>query len=36
MKYFIELIKDDPVEFIGGAVCWCGLLFICFMLFVIL
>lgn len=36
MRHFIELIKEDPGEFIGGIACWCGLLFIAFMLFVIL
>ena len=36
MKELIELIKDDPLEFIGSMFVWSGLMFFGFMLFVVM
>lgn len=36
MKALIELIKEDPWEFIGGILTFSGILFLGFMLFVVM
>ena len=35
MRYFIEMFKDDPMEFIGNLVAWSSLGVLIFMMTVI-
>ena len=36
MRALIDIIKENPAEFIGGVLAWLGLMVSCFLLFVIL
>lgn len=36
MKALIDIIKEDPADFVCGVLAWLGLLVSCFLLFVVL